>query len=83
MSGDDIRARMQKQLARPAQESAPFRSAPSPFERRLTLDLTATDHRALKLAAVEADSSMADLLRALISLWQADAGLAQRVRQLL
>ncbi len=52
-----------------------------PFERRVTLDLTREDHRALKTAAVEADTSMAGLLRALVGLWRDDPQLAERVHE--
>ena len=61
------------------------RPGPSPrdralfFDRRVTLDLTREDHRALKMAALEADTTMAELLRALVALWRQDSHLARRV----
>ncbi len=79
----DMKAKMAKQLAnrsRPAPADSPtFRAAPPAYERRVTLDLTPDDHRALKVAAVEQDTTMADLLRALIALWREDPELPERV----
>ncbi len=52
-----------------------------PFPRRITLDLTDDDHRALKQAALDSRVPMADLLRVLVRLWRSDpdfAGAAAR-----
>ena len=79
----DMSERMARQLAgRAAKESkqgAAFRSAPAAFERRVTLDLTNEDHRALKRAALDADTTLASLLRTLVAFWREDEALATRV----
>ena len=80
----DMRAKMAKQLSNrsrsvPSTDSPTFRSAPPAYERRVTLDLTPEDHRALKVAAVEQDTTMADLLRALVAIWRDDDHLAKQV----
>lgn len=47
--------------------------------KRLTLDLSRDEHRALKLISVERDLPMADLLRGAIAELQRDSGLLNRV----
>jgi len=51
--------------------------------RRLTLDLDANDHRALRITAVEQDIPMADILRALVGLWRRDKDVRRRTDALL
>ncbi len=46
------------------------------FPRRITLDLTNDDHRALKQAALDSRVPMADLLRVLVRLWRSDPDFA-------
>lgn len=78
----ELSDRMRRQLAgRPADAAGPLAPPPRPYPRRITLDLTAEDHQALKLAAVQHDMTMADLLRSLVALWRDDPALAQRVYQ--
>ncbi len=48
--------------------SVPFATAPKAFAKRLTLDLTEADHRALKILAAEHGASMVDLLRGALRL---------------
>jgi hypothetical protein len=82
----ELSDRMRRQLdAKPGSIDAPqpFVTAPPTYERRVTLDLTADDHQALKLAAVTQRTTMADLLRALVAVWREDTQLAQRIRDLL
>jgi hypothetical protein len=82
----ELSDRMRRQLVGkpngtdPAQ---PFVAAPRTYERRITLDLTAEDHQALKLAAVQQHTTMADLLRALVALWRDDPVVAERIAKLL
>lgn len=77
---------MQRQVTAPAAAAAPehapapFRSAPSPHPRRLTLDLSDDDHRAVKDGAYDHRTSMAELLRALVALWREDPEVAARVK---
>lgn len=47
--------------------------------KRLTLDLSREEHRALKLISVERDMPMAELLRGAIAELQRDEGLLDRV----
>jgi len=47
----------------------------------LTLDLTAEDHRALRRAAADDGTTMAELLRALVALFQEDQSLRTKVRR--
>lgn len=76
----ELADRMRRQLVGKAAEVArPVAPPPRPYPRRITLDLTAEDHQALKLAAVQHDTTMADLLRGLVALWRADPVLAQRL----
>jgi hypothetical protein len=80
----DMKAKMAKQLAgrgKPAEtgRSPAFRAAPPAYERRVTLDLSNEDHRALKLAALEQETTMADLLRTLVAIWRDDKTLAKQV----
>ncbi len=80
----DLSDRMRRQLVQRhggTEAQSPFVPPPPTYERRVTLDLTADDHRALKLAAVTEYTTMADLLRALVALWRDDPQLAQRVRE--
>lgn len=51
--------------------------------RRITLDLAAEDHRALRLASVEDDTPMAEVLRALVALWRCDPMVRGKVHDLL
>lgn len=74
-----LKERMARQLAEPKKEA--FTSTPVTYGKRLTLDLTADDHRALKVGAAEAMATMAGVLRALVALWRDDAELARRVRE--
>jgi hypothetical protein len=85
----DLKDRMQRQLRRPSTnlgESPPDVGESSsdvggnrPYAHRVTLDLTAEDHRALKVAAAETDVPMADRLRALVALWREDPSVAAQV----
>ncbi len=78
----ELSDRMRRQLVgRSAEASRPVVPPPRTYPRRITLDLTAKDHQALKLAAVQHDTTMADLLRGLVALWRTDPVLAQRVYQ--
>lgn len=80
----DLSDRMRRQLVQTSGSTdvqRPFVAAPPTYERRITLDLTADDHQALKLAAVTEHTTMADLLRALVALWRDDPQLAERVRE--
>ncbi len=52
---------------------------PLRYPRRITLDLTVDDHHALPGARYADRVSMADRLRALISLWREDPALAEAV----
>jgi hypothetical protein len=54
-------------------------AADKPYPRRITLDLTDEDHLALKQAALDNRVTMADLLRALVDLWQSDHAVAEDV----
>lgn len=47
--------------------------------KRLTLDLSREEHRALKLLALEQDMPMAELLRAAIAELREDGALLRRV----
>lgn len=47
--------------------------------KRLTIDLSREEHRALKLIAVEQDLPMAELLRAAIAEMRVDTALLRRV----
>lgn len=82
----DLSDRMRQQLVqkdRDTDPQKPFVAAPPAYERRITLDLTAEDHRALKLAAVTEHTTMADLLRGLVALWREDADIARRVAEVI
>ena len=65
-------SRRKSAMGRPAAPSsaaaAVFKRAPAAYTKRLTLDLTAEDHRTLKLAALDTDAPMTDLLRGFIAL---------------
>jgi hypothetical protein len=52
---------------------------PLGYPKRITLDLTVDDHRALLGARYADRVPMADRLRALISLWREDPALAEAV----
>lgn len=82
----DLSDRMRRQLVQKQRDTdpqKPFVAAPPAYERRITLDLTAKDHQALKLAAVTERTTMADLLRGLVALWREDPGLARRISELI
>lgn len=76
-----LKDRMARQLAERPKET--FTSAPSTYGKRLTLDLTADDHQALKVGAAQATTTMAGVLRALLALWRDDPELARRVKEYL
>lgn len=57
-----------------------FLSPPKPYPHRVTLDLTTEDHRALRMAAASEGTTMAEVLRALVALWQSDRSVAASVR---
>lgn len=61
--------------ASPAAQAA-FAAPPPAYAKRLTLDLTAEDHRSLKLAALDADAAMTDLLRGFVALLRERPALA-------
>ena len=71
MSSDEARRRQaamgRKKPASPAAQAA-FAAPPPAYAKRLTLDLSAEDHRSLKLAALDADVAMTDLLRGFVAL---------------
>ena len=90
----DLKDRMSKQVAAraatpptpvtaaviaPTPVVAPFKEAPKPYPRRITLDLTNEDHRALKQAALDGNTTVADLLRSLVSAWRVDGDRRTRV----
>lgn len=77
----ELSDRMRRQLAGRSAEAPPPVAPPRVYSRRITLDLTAEDHQALRLAAAQYDTTMADLLRGLVALWRDDPVLAQRVHQ--
>lgn len=52
---------------------------PSGQQKRITVDLDVDAHRWLKKAAVDADASMSDLVRAAVTLMEADPDLLARV----
>jgi len=60
---------------RPPPSTRPVR----PGTKRLTLDLSRDEHRALKLISVERDVPMADLLRGAIAELQRDSVLLNRI----
>lgn len=63
--------RRKSAMGRPAATaaaSAAFKRPPAAYAKRLTLDLSAEDHRTLKLAALDTDAPMTDLLRGFIGL---------------
>ena len=78
-----LAARMTKVAAgSAAATSMPTRpAAPVSKPRRVTLDLSGADHRAMKQAAFAAETSMAELLRALVSLYQEDPSLKEAANQ--
>jgi len=51
------------------------------FEKRVTLDLTAEDHRALRRAALDEGATMAALLRALVALFREEPAVQAKVRR--
>jgi hypothetical protein len=77
--------RMRRQLDRPKLPPTAPRPVDAetaggrPYPRRITLDLTDEDHLALKQAALDNRVTMADLLRALVDLWQSDHAVAEDV----
>lgn len=83
----DLASRMAKQVQkpkkaakdRPAKKAAPFQDAPPAFGRRITLDLTDEDHQALKRAALEQRTTMANLLRSMVGIYLGDPKVADRV----
>lgn len=58
-------ATMKDKLRKPTTgaAAAAYRPAPKPYPKRLTLDLTEQDHKALRLVSAETDVPMADILR--------------------
>lgn len=81
----DLASRMAKQVQKPkaakslAKKAAPFQEAPPAYGRRITLDLTDEDHQALKLAALEQRTTMANLLRSMVGIYLGDPKVAERV----
>jgi hypothetical protein len=65
-------------MTKPKLEAAEF-VAVRGHTKRLTLDLSREEHRALKLISVERDVPMAELLRGAIAELQRDEGLLDRV----
>lgn len=51
----------------------PAQARPRPYPRRVTLDLTEEDHRALRVASLDRRVPMAELLRELVRQWRLDA----------
>ncbi len=66
---------MGRPAATPAATAA-FKRPPAVYVKRLTLDLSAEDHRTLKLAALDTDAPMTDLLRGFIALIRSQPELA-------
>lgn len=80
----DLTKRMQQVAKGPASAgpapAEPFRAAAPVFVKRVTLDLTAEDHRTLKRAALDEDVAMAEVLRTLLGVYFGDHALQARVR---
>jgi hypothetical protein len=68
-----------KKHGRAAVSSSP--TASNHFDKRVTLDLTAQDHRALRQAALDDGATMADILRALVALFREDHSIQTKVRR--
>ncbi len=79
---DDMRARMLRTVTGPTPQAQPMPSAgdvtpgavaaarPNPYPRRVTLDLSEEDHRALRLASLDLHVPMTQLLRELVRQWR-------------
>jgi hypothetical protein len=80
---DDLAARMARKTARTKTktEEPAFRSAPPAYAKRLSVDMTEEDHRALRLEAAEHGGTMVDVIRALIAQWRDDEELQATLRK--
>ncbi len=78
----DLTARMKKLGAAGAEKKPAFREAPraSDGARRTTIDLERADHKALKLLAVELDTTGAGVLRGMIRLASTDPDVTEKLR---
>lgn len=89
MSNDLTDRLVQQAARRPSRDaldaaSAVAGSSPSPRRRaaarqKVTMDLDVEGYEALRAAAFEKRTTMADIVRTLVRLWQLDPDLARRV----